>query len=57
MKNLNARRETIAKAHNVTSAIKKRLAKKDESTEKVDLANLAENLADRRDKVLSGDGK
>jgi len=56
MKNDKNRREIIAKAHNVTSAIKKKLSQKGEKP-KIDLTNLAESLADRRDMVLSEESK
>jgi hypothetical protein len=56
MKEKNDRREIIAKAHNVTSAIKKKLAI-DEENIKIDLSNIAEKLADRREKVLAEEGK
>jgi len=46
------RRESIAKAQNVTSAIKNKLAAKGENS-KIDLVNIAEKLADRREQVLT----
>ena len=57
MKEKKDRREIIAKAHNVTSAIQKKLAKNSKDDEKVDLANLAETLADRRDRVNTEEEK
>ena len=57
MKKTKDRREIIAKAHNVTTAIKAKLAKKDGEKDKIDLSNMAEKLADRRDKLLSEEGK
>lgn len=50
------RRESIAKAQNVTSAIKNKLSAKEENS-KIDLSNLAEKLADRREKVLAEETK
>jgi len=43
------KRESIAKAHNVTSAIKKKLSENDQQG--VDLTKIAAELADRREKL------
>ena len=54
------KRQTIAVAQKVTSVIADRLksAKPDKSAEaKVDLTKIAQDLADRREKVLKGQVK
>jgi len=52
MKIPKEKRQNIADAQKITSSIAKRLQENKQESEKVDLTKLAEQLADRRTKIL-----